>query len=871
MNPSSFFHSLTAPSLQGLRLAHPERLYLLALVAAMLVYSLWQAGGVRRWIAPLIRATALALFVLAIAEPETVAHSQGVTRPVLIDGSASITPAMRAYTVALLRDQLKLRDDDPAILFGGAPSATTVGAASGALQGAAGCAGCDPASTDLEAALNAIAADPAARQGPIALITDGWQNRGNADAARGALHAAGIQLYIFTPPGAESIPNVAMTQLTLPPTLDKAAAFTLGVTLNNLNAGTAAGTVRVAHGGLIDQREVTLAPGETRLDFPVRAEQPGLEGYSAAFKPANPALDAYTQDDSLEGWVGIGAQRKILILTDSTRDANYLEAAVRRTGLQPAVVSLSGGGAWDGNPKGYDAVILNNVARARLAPGAQDALVRYVADGGALAMVGGDQSFGLGGYANSDIAKIMPVVMKPPEHHERKRALILIIDKSGSMGRNNKLTYAKAAAMTVTKTLGDADLLGVIGFDSQPFEVVPLEPVAQVRPYFSQLINRLAAHGTTYLLPALQEADRTLARSGASIKHVVILTDGETGGTAAMYYDLVSSMHHDNGTTISAIAIGREANLPLLEAIAKYGGGGFYQTDSPENLPGLFLEDVHQRGGGDTTMVEKSFEPYSVTPDAVLRELAGRRLPPLKGFVATDLKPGAALSMFVDSNGRRSPIMASWKYGAGRTLAMTTDASGRWSGEWVREGIFVPIWDKIMSWMTPPTTASAATGKFAIALGYRAGRITINLTDYSENGSGANRPLDALVTAPDGTRFDAILTQQAVGELSGSFAAPKPGTYNILLKAPRGAAAHVFPPLAYNVTPAVSAELPRPAANYGLLEHLASATGGRLNPSPGELAMSRPLFEQTVSLNPWLIVTAMILLIGEALIRRLTF
>jgi Mg-chelatase subunit ChlD len=175
-------------------------------------------------------------------------------------------------------------------------------------------------------------------------------------------------------------------------------------------------------------------------------------------------------------------------------------------------------------------------------------------------MVGGDQSFGLGGYAGSAIAKMMPVVMKPPEHHERKRALILILDKSGSMGRNDKLNYAKAAALTVTKSLKDTDLVGVIGFDSQPFVVVPLEPVAQVRPYFAQLVDRLSAHGTTFMLPALQEADRTLAQSGASLKHVVVLTDGETGGTAAMYYDLVSTMHHERGATISTIAIGREAN-----------------------------------------------------------------------------------------------------------------------------------------------------------------------------------------------------------------------------------------------------------------------------------------------------------------------
>ncbi len=102
------------------------------------------------------------------------------------------------------------------------------------------------------------------------------------------------------------------------------------------------------------------------------------------------------------------------------------------------------------------------------------------------------------------------------------------------------------------------------------------------------MIDRLKARGTTFLLPALEEAERTLAESGASIKHVVILTDGETGGTAAMYYDLVSSMHHDGGVTISTIAVGTRGQRALLEAISKYGGGGFYQTDSASRPAGAF-------------------------------------------------------------------------------------------------------------------------------------------------------------------------------------------------------------------------------------------------------------------------------------------
>ncbi len=743
----------------------------------------------------------------------------------------------------------------------------TVGGALASLTSAGGCAACGPGATNLEAALNQIANRAEARGGPIVLVTDGWQNHGDAGDAVSALRAAGIQLDIFTPPGAQSIADVAMTQLSLPPALAKAEPFALGVTMMNLNAVPAAGTITIIRNGeMLDQRTVTIAPGQTRFDFPVHTESAGLVNYRAVFKASNPALDAYPEDDSLQGWVGIGAQRKVLILTDTQRDANYLAAVIKRIGLEPTTEVVAGG-EWDGSPKGYDAVVLNNISRAHVAPAAQSTLVQYVADGGSLAMVGGDQSFGLGGWQDSPVARVMPVVMKPPERHERKRALVLIIDKSGSMGRNDKLEYAKAAALTVTKTLSDSDSIGVIGFDSQPFVVIPLEPVADSRPYFSELIDRLKARGTTFLLPALEEAERTLAQSGAAIKHVVILTDGETGGTAAMYYDLVSSMHRDGGVTISTIAVGREANVGLLESISKYGGGGFYQTDSAENLPQLFLADVRQRGG-DTTMVEKDFVPYSVSPDPVLKELAGRQLPALTGFVSTDLKPGATLSVFVNSAGVRAPVVASWKFGAGKALAVTTDASGRWSSRWVESGVFAPLWDKLVAWMTPQTGTAAQ--KFDVALGYRAGRIEIKLTDYSDNLRISGQPIDAVVRMPDGAKADAMLSEDAPGELSGSLEAARPGNYYIELKPPPGSD-QTFPPLAYTVSPAIEAESPRPAPNYGLLEQLASATGGRLNPSPEEIAMSRPQFEHTASFTPWLVVTAMILLIAEALIRRLTF
>ncbi len=859
MIPAGLPHDLT--------FAHHEVLYLLAIPAIVLLWGLVNARELRRVFAPLMRAIVLALFIVALANPQQVMHSEGAARPAIVDASASITPAMRAWTLKLLRDDLKLRPGDPAYVFAGDAAPQSIGAVESAFANGTGCAECDPRATNLESALYRIAADPDAHGGPAVMVTDGWQNRGDAERAISAIVNAEIRLDIFTPPGARSIPNVAMTALSLPPALEKAAPFALGVTMENLNDTPVTGTIAIERdGALIDERKVTLARGSQRFDFPVRTETVGLASYSATYKADNPAFDAYLEDDSLKGWVGVGARRKVLILTDSAKDANYLGTVVNRMGLEPTVVPITGGTTkWNGTVAGYDAVLINNVPSERIAPAAQNAMAAYVSRGGSLAMVGGDSSFGLGGYADSPLAPVMPVTMKPPQHKERKRALVLIIDKSGSMGRNDKLTYAKAAAETVTRSLKDNDLIGVIGFDSQPFVVIPLQSVGQSRAYFNQMVNRLSAHGQTFLIPALREAERTLGNSGTQVKHVVILTDGETGGTPEMYYDLVSRMHHDGGATISTIAVGQEANVDLLQAIAKYGGGSYYQTDSPSNLPQLFVEDFKAHGG-DITMVEKEFTPRNESPDAILKDLAARQMPPLLGYVSTEIKPRATMDMYVDRSGTREPVIASWTYGAGKVMAVTTDASGRWSGTWVSANIFQPLWDRLLAWMTPEIPTEP---KIDVALGYNAGRINIKLTDYSAEPGAAARLVTVLVTRPDGTRTETALTEEVVGELSGSIDAPAPGNYYFEVRSPAGKDKK-FPPLAFTVSPSVNAELPRPEPNYGLLEQLASATGGRLNPSPAEVSTERATLERRVSMNPYLLVAAMILLIGEALVRRLT-
>src|SRR5262249_377080 len=146
----------------GVTLANPHALWAMLAVAAILIWSLFGVDSPRKLIAPLMRAVVLALFVIALAGPEHVTRVQGTTRPAVIDASASVTPAMREWTAKLLREDLKLRPDDPAVVFASRPDSTTVAGATTMLTEKAGCETCASGATDLEAALERVAMNPTA-------------------------------------------------------------------------------------------------------------------------------------------------------------------------------------------------------------------------------------------------------------------------------------------------------------------------------------------------------------------------------------------------------------------------------------------------------------------------------------------------------------------------------------------------------------------------------------------------------------------------------------------------------------------------------------------------------------------------------------
>src|SRR2546423_2684157 len=154
----------------------------------------------------------------------------------------------------------------------------------------------------------------------------------------------------------------------------------------------------------------------------------------------------------------------------------------------------------------YELLILSNVPATALTQRQMEVARTYVQDlGGGFMMLGGEQSFGLGGYYKSVLEEILPVRSDFEKEKEKPSlAMALVIDKSGSMG-GEKIEMAKDAAKGAVELLGPSDKVGVIAFDGEPFWVSELHPCTD-KGFVIDRVATIEAGGGTSMHPAMEEA-----------------------------------------------------------------------------------------------------------------------------------------------------------------------------------------------------------------------------------------------------------------------------------------------------------------------------------------------------------------------------
>jgi Ca-activated chloride channel family protein len=826
---------------------------------------LWFRYSDRRVPILVARTAILALVIFTLADPQSTSEQTRTQERIFAyDFSASIAPTMRRWMKDATSQLPAPNRSDRVFVFGA--GATEVSNWRELFDGdGAKLAGIEPEKTSLENLLNSVLALPAAPRN-LYLFTDGWETQGSVERLMPALAASGIKVFPILPAERPAIANVAVTKLLGPTQGNAGESLNLKVVLDNQNDRAVEGTLTLTRNGQpIKTEAVKLTAGSQTFSYQTTPTEGVLTSYQATFTARDRDLDRYPSDNHALAWVSVRAKAKVLLVNGHSGAGRHLEEILKRQGLDITVRTAETAPA----PKGYKVVIFNNAERERFPAGYLASVERHIAEGNGFIMLGADASFAPASYRQTPIEKILPVDPKePPKPEEKNRAVVLVIDKSGSMRDDNRIIFAKEAAKAVARQLKDIDLLGVVGFDDSPFVVVYLETMARLRSVVGSQIDRLKPGGQTYFLPALLEAKRQLERVNASRKHLILLSDGVTRGSQGELVDLVSMMKNDSKITVSAVAISTEADVRIMKRIAQYGGGLFHHVVDPSTLPQIVLEQLQDKPK-EEPQKEENLIPIQERGSELLSGFGPRTYPPVLGNMETELKRGAQLDLLVSKQERRLPLLASWHYGKGKSVAFTTDLEGRWSRNWIQWGSLQGFWGRILEWLSPPEENLVPAHEARVS--FVENQSVLDLSVFDE--PSANSQYRFTLTSKAG-KSEGILNKLAPGHFQVALPISQPGDYRVDLLEERGGRKIAFPPIGYTLPYDISRELPRPDFNIRLLARLAEATGGEINPKQPETrnASSKDMVTKSYApLRQSFIILAFCLFLLEVAVRKFLF
>jgi Ca-activated chloride channel homolog len=824
---------------------------------------LWFCFRRRRLFVLIWRTLLLTLLVIALADPQFVTHQtkhESEERIFAFDVSKSISPSMRQWIDNSTQGPLSLAGSDRTLIFA-AETKETENWRESIKAGPSGQEAVRPENTNLQKLFeNLLSMPPAPRS--LYLFTDGWENQGSLEMMLPAIASSGLKVYPIVPTQRMNVANVTVTKVVVPTHGNTGEAVNIKVMVENHNAREVDGILTLTRNGETFKSDaIKLNPGSQILSYQTTLTEGALTSYRASFTPRQPGLDQIEPDNHALAWISVRSKGRVLMISGRSEGGRYIEEILRRQGFEVSSRTADSPPL----PNGFNVVIFNNVEREKLSSSYLASIEKHVSNGNGFMMLGSEWSFAPGGYRGTPIETILPVQFKdPPKQEEKNRAIVLVIDKSGSMREDNRILYAQEAAKAVARQLKDNDLLGVVGFDVDPFVVVPLARVGSLRSSLNSQIDRLKPGGRTVMLPAIVEAKRQLERQTAGGKHVIILSDGETGGSGGEFIDLVTVMRGEQKVTVSAVAIGAEANIPLLKRITQYGGGFFHHIYDPTNLPQIVLQRVQEKQKDDPPPPDRDFTPVQERGSDLLAGFSGKGYPPVRGFIETELKRGAHLDLFIPSDDRKAPLLASWNYGRGKTVALTTDLEGRWSRAWIQWGSLPEFWEKILEWIRPASDTPAPVHE--VRINSNGTQPILDLYVFDDTALESQLRFAA---SGNGTKTEGTLKKFAAGHFQAALPILAPGEYRIDLTEERKGRKIAYPPVGFTSTYDPKRELPRPEVNLPLLTKLAQISGGEVNPKSSEKVERQ---HNTVIHQPirgLFIVLAFALFILEIAVRRL--
>jgi len=289
--------------------------------------------------------------------------------------------------------------------------------------------------------------------------------------------------------------------------------------------------------------------------------------------------------------------------------------------------------------------------------------------------------------------------------------------------------------------------------------------------------------------------------------------------------------------------------------MAELGGGRYYPGVDLDLVPDIFVEETLLVA--ENLVREGLFYPVRsglTSMDEILTET-----PPLQGYVATKAKGTATVSMEV---GAEHPLLASWQRGLGRVAVWTSDATSRWSSEWVEWPGFVQFWGTVVR------DTLSVQGDGVLSATVEGGRLSIGL---DQPGMPPEATGVARIRGPGGEVDVISLRRVASARFEAQAPADAAGAYWIraVINTPDGGMTFSASAGAVSTYQEEFSFLPSDPA---LAREIAEVTGGRVDPAPDsffDAVATRGVNDHAVW--PWLVGLALALFLADVAARRLRF
>jgi uncharacterized membrane protein/Mg-chelatase subunit ChlD len=842
----------------------PWYLLLLLLLPPMWWFSYRSLSGLGQWrrlFALALRTIVLVLIVGALAEMQYQRTSDRLTVIYLLDQSLSIPEERRAamirYTNASIQAQRKDEKKDRAgvIVFGKNAEVELppvefnielVPRIESLL---------DPEFSNLAGAMQrAMSMFPHDAAKRIVLVTDGNQNIGDALEQARAIADAGVSIDVLPVP-LERRSEVAVEKVALPVDVRRDQPFELRVVLNHaVPEGappnqTVSGRVRVVRKAgdretTIAEGPVTLAPGKHVVTFRETISQADFYTYEAHFTPDNPADDPMQQNNNASAFTHVRGKGQVLFIEDweAPGEFDYLVERLRNEGLE--VVVQPSNRLFSSLPElqRYDTIVLANVPRssgqsAETVSTFSDAqiqmLVRNTEElGCGLIMLGGPNSFGAGGWTNTELEKAMPVEFQIKSSEAIPIGALVLNMHASEIPQANY--WQKVISQEAIKALGPRDYCGLISFTGQGDQWLwgasqgGVVPVGPNRATMLRLIDTMNVGDMPAFDPGMKKAAVAFAQlPDAAIKHMVIISDGDPSDPTAGTIQALKAA----GVTVSTVAVGSHgpATSATLQKIATQLGGKYYEVNNANVLPKIFQREARRVARPLLQDLKPPVSPRITVRHEIVQGLEDN-IPAVSGFVLTTVKENSLVEVVLRSptpvDPANSAILATWTYGLGKAVAFTTDAGKRWANEWTGWDQYDRFFSQMVRWSMRP---SGDTGNFTVATDVVGGKTRVIISALDKEDQFINdQAMNGTVLGPNMESIPLDIEQTAPGRYVGEFDSSAAGSYMIMVTPGAGQAM-----VRTGVNIGYSQEFRDRETNLPLLESLARlpARGGE----PGNL------------------------------------